>query len=699
MKRKLFSLQKEIGDLRFNLANISSTSEDGAHKLKEEYLQKLNILEAQVSELKRKQEAQSQLLRQKQKSDEAAKRLQEEIQRIKTQKVQLQHKIKQESEQFRSWKASREKEVLQLKKEGRRNEYEMHKLLALNQRQKMVLQRKTEEAALATKRLKELLEAKKVSSREHSGVGNTNGPGIQALTQTIEHELEVILRVHEVRSKYERQLEARAAMANELMKLKDAAEVLKQKNMNGCTGTVSPSARNSRISALETMLATSSSTLVSMASHLSEAEERERLFSGRNRWNQVRSLPEAKNLLNYLFNRASSSRCELQDKDVTCLEKDLIIKELKEKVVRLTSLLRQSETQKVEMQKKLQELDTQKLVDVPGSFDSNTSNSGEDGHAYALRKGPRRSQFFNNAGYNLDLQEDMDTSDSEELNLADQGVDDLDDEDWVESGKKMVKRRSKTRNHPEKSATEESHSQEAAKLEILADAFQKDGKCESDSCCSCSKSSTCKTKKCECRAFGNSCGPSCGCIPSKCANRVDSVNKELIDELSEAGISKNQAGQSSVDLTISEESTELASHGAMLLQSAFNENHASIDEEVQQRRPLSDIGNTAKRSNVPKPNRRKKWRKSVVQLVPVVTAPPAQSEVNYSEPPKTRDDVVLRLPRAMGPRHLNSQPLGERNSVMADEHVESKDAGASTIQPRSPATVLRASDEKENHMA
>ncbi|RRT57246.1 hypothetical protein B296_00029017 [Ensete ventricosum] len=69
-----------------------------------------------------------------------------------------------------SWKASREKEVLQLKKEGRRNEYEMHKLLALNQRQKMVmvLQRKTEEAALATKRLKELLEVKK-PSREASG--------------------------------------------------------------------------------------------------------------------------------------------------------------------------------------------------------------------------------------------------------------------------------------------------------------------------------------------------------------------------------------------------------------------------------------------------------------------------------------------------------------------------------------------------
>ena len=71
---------------------------------------------------------------------------------------------------------------------------------------------------------------------------------------------------------------------------------------------MSPGARNSRIFALENMLATSSSTLVSMASQLSEAEERERIFSGRGRWNQVRSLADARNIMNYLFNLASSSR-------------------------------------------------------------------------------------------------------------------------------------------------------------------------------------------------------------------------------------------------------------------------------------------------------------------------------------------------------------------------------------------------------
>ncbi|ONK68642.1 uncharacterized protein A4U43_C05F14270 [Asparagus officinalis] len=83
---------------------------------------------------------------------------------------------------------------------------------------------------------------------------------------------------------------------------------LLQKHSSDNPQTMSPSTRNSRIVALENMLATSSSSLVSMASQLSEVEERECVFGGRGRWNQVRSIVEAKNLMNYLFNLASSSR-------------------------------------------------------------------------------------------------------------------------------------------------------------------------------------------------------------------------------------------------------------------------------------------------------------------------------------------------------------------------------------------------------
>lgn len=88
----------------------------------------------------------------------------------------------------------------------------------------------------------------------------------------------------------------------------NTVELMESFNCSEFQQEMSPGARNSRIFALENMLATSSSTLVSMASQLSEAEERERAFSGRGRWNQVRTLAEAKNVMNFLFNLASSSR-------------------------------------------------------------------------------------------------------------------------------------------------------------------------------------------------------------------------------------------------------------------------------------------------------------------------------------------------------------------------------------------------------
>lgn len=68
------------------------------------------------------------------------------------------------------------------------------------------------------------------------------------------------------------------------------------------------STSSTRITLLESMLTSSSSSLVAMASQLSEAEERERNFSGRARWAHLRSMGDAKNLLHLVFNAASLAR-------------------------------------------------------------------------------------------------------------------------------------------------------------------------------------------------------------------------------------------------------------------------------------------------------------------------------------------------------------------------------------------------------
>lgn len=700
------ALLKEMDRLKAELENISHTTDGNTQNIQEGYLHKLKALESQIAELKKKQENQAQLLKQKQKSDEAAKRLQEEIQRIKTHKVQLQHKMKQESEQFRHWKASREKELLQLKKEGRRNEFEMHKLQALNQRQKMVLQRKTEEAAMATKRLKELLETRK-PSRDVTGSASGNGSvqsNEKALQHSLEHELEVAVRVHEVRSEYEKQTEARAAMAKELAKLKEESET-----SNG-TPSMSPSARHSRIGLLETMLNTSSSTLVAMASQLSEAEERERAFSGRGRWNQLRSMGDAKSLLSFLFNTAAYSRCQLRDKE-------LEIREMKENIRELNSLLRQSETQRKELEKQqlfkeqvgsdnpikrktqLKSAGSYSMGCVPSkqlqngtkfSDVSNISNTGNENFPYDLRKASRGGHSYNYTHSDeidiLEGEEDMDISDGDQS-------DEESDEDWAEDWERHTMKKNRVslvageRARVPKAGTkpldrkssdslvnegQDSGSTSHFSGEILCGENENKSKSsEADGCCSCGINSGCKTKKCECKAAGSFCGPKCGCKTNKCSNREtldtevepSTVDAAVQNEVAEAvetlrmekarrqnhdkdeGKGGNTESNDLIEMEVKAKAAEqlLAAHGAALLQNALKEKLLSHEMQVgsntkegeveeqkgPQRRPLTDIGNTTITSHDQgnaKANRRKKWQKSVIQLVSVAPQSNAQPQ-------------------------------------------------------------------------
>ncbi|KAL8252085.1 hypothetical protein R6Q59_035778 [Mikania micrantha] len=232
----------------------------------------------------------------------------------------------------------------------------------------MVLQRKTEEAAMATKRLKELLETRKYS-RENSATSNGNGANGQ---RWLDHELEVMVNVHEVRHEYKKQNQMRAELAEELAVLRQAYEFASKgaspprgKNAFPRACSLSPNARMARISSLENMLSVSSNSLVSMASQLSEAEERERAFASRGRWNHLRSMADAKNLLQYMFNSLAHARCQL-------LEKDLHMKEMEEQFI---GILRQSELRRKEIGKELKAREQAVAVTLASSPSVNSYNS------------------------------------------------------------------------------------------------------------------------------------------------------------------------------------------------------------------------------------------------------------------------------------------------------------------------------------
>ncbi|CAL5204588.1 unnamed protein product [Lathyrus oleraceus] len=215
--------ETENAELKKLKGDDSSDSNDGVEKLKKEYLQKLNLLEDQVSELKKKLGSQSQFSTHRKKADESTRQLQYEIQNLKAQKAKLQYTNKLESVRFRLSKALLEKEVLQLKKEGRRNEIKTCSLLTSIERLKMVLQRKTEEASVAIKRLRDMIAARKATSNRSSGAKNKSSQVIQ----DAEHELEVTTQLHKLCSQYESKIEK---MIEENAHLKEEIEMQRQDN-------------------------------------------------------------------------------------------------------------------------------------------------------------------------------------------------------------------------------------------------------------------------------------------------------------------------------------------------------------------------------------------------------------------------------------------------------------------------------------
>ncbi|XP_020212661.1 kinesin-like protein KIN-4C isoform X1 [Cajanus cajan] len=224
LERKNKAYQMEIAELRQQQGGDSSGSKNGVEKLKKEYLQKLNLLEDQVTELKTKLGTRSQFSIQRKKVDESTRQLQFEIQSLKAQKVQLQCMMKLKSVQFRLCKALLEKEVLQLKKEGTRKEIKTQSLLASNETLKMVLQRKTEEASSATKRLKDMIIARKAITHKSTGARSRNAQ----LIQDAERELEVTTQLHKLCSQYESKMDK---MAGEIAQLKEEIEIHRQEKI------------------------------------------------------------------------------------------------------------------------------------------------------------------------------------------------------------------------------------------------------------------------------------------------------------------------------------------------------------------------------------------------------------------------------------------------------------------------------------
>ena len=160
MESQMKSLEKEKDTLV-----QQSRAEPVTSKLSEQRRKRIQDLEHQITDLKKKLIEQQRMIKMNEKNEQKMKKLSEEIRNMKQAKVRLIRQMKEESEKVRTWKMQKEKEVIQLKQTERKQQAQMAKMATLHTKQQNVLRRKMEEAVAANKRLKDVIDKQKASRK------------------------------------------------------------------------------------------------------------------------------------------------------------------------------------------------------------------------------------------------------------------------------------------------------------------------------------------------------------------------------------------------------------------------------------------------------------------------------------------------------------------------------------------------------
>ncbi|XP_059207537.1 kinesin family member 4 [Centropristis striata] len=307
------SLQKEKEDLIFALQSAKKDTKQA--KLSEQRRKRLQELEGQLVDMKKKLIEQSKLIKVKESSVQKVSKLMQEIQAMKTQRTQLMRQMRDDSEKFRQWKSKKDREVLQLKEKDRKRQYELLKLERDFEKQANVLRRKTEEAAAANKRLKDALQKRvEVSEKRKDGHKGLEGAAARVKTWLL-NEVEVMVSTEEARRHLNDLLEDRKVLAQEITHLKQQIEagdrpaakirrrtlIISELETQGALETP----LTKQIENLETEMALRNAQIADLQQKVLAADGEGRL---KQRFNSITSIVDAKSALKVLISELVSAK-------------------------------------------------------------------------------------------------------------------------------------------------------------------------------------------------------------------------------------------------------------------------------------------------------------------------------------------------------------------------------------------------------
>ncbi|XP_017114150.1 chromosome-associated kinesin KIF4 [Drosophila elegans] len=216
--QKIDDLEAERRNLMDQLRNMKS--KETSAKIAEERRKRLQQLEQEISDLRRKLLTQANMLKMREKEREKIQNLSGEIRAMKESKVKLIRAMRGESEKFRQWKMLREKELTQLKSKDRKMQSEILRQQTLHTKQRQVLKRKCDEALAANKRLKEALERQASAqtqrykyAKDHGGSGSSAVHSMKT-DSWVDREVEIILSLIDAEHSLEQLMEDRAVINN-----------------------------------------------------------------------------------------------------------------------------------------------------------------------------------------------------------------------------------------------------------------------------------------------------------------------------------------------------------------------------------------------------------------------------------------------------------------------------------------------------
>ncbi|XP_075813207.1 chromosome-associated kinesin KIF4A isoform X3 [Microtus pennsylvanicus] len=311
LELEVLSLQKEKEEL---VLELQTTKKDvNQAKLSERRRKRLQELEGQIADLKKKLHEQSKLLKLKESTEYTVSKLNQEIRMMKNQRVQLMRQMKEDAEKFRQWKQQKDKEVIQLK----------------------------ERVAAANKRLKDALQKQKevADKRKETQSRGMEGTAAQ-MKNWLGNEIEVMVSTEEAKRHLNDLLEDRKILAQDVAQLKEKKQFEENPPPKLRRRTFSLDEVRSqdseaedciakKIESRETELELRNAQIADLQQKLLDAESEDR---PKKRWENIATILEAKCAIKYLIGELVSSKIQ---------------------VSKLESSLKESQTSCTDMQKML----------------------------------------------------------------------------------------------------------------------------------------------------------------------------------------------------------------------------------------------------------------------------------------------------------------------------------------------------------